>query len=752
MQWSISIGLYDNSVVAVDDQSHLMESRSLSSYLTGYVHDLMGNIIRRRAMLESLRGRVLRCQANDVARKADVVKPFLKTFRRVPKHKPEGDPAVPPPKKRAMKNSSVSFDIPQECHLWVGSRRVPKRKPEGDPAVPPPKKRAMKNSSVSFDIPQECHLWRLPDELLFDIMNLLDTDSLRSLSQVSKLLQGFSGRRYLAAVGFKFPIAGWLDLNEAVCEALPVWRRVSFRTMHTLWFTSSQVLTRQQLGAMCAFFDSLEDTQAVHRVHMYLYVDPTSISPIFGSLLASIQRSGCSELHASTHSVSCGSIRIPRKVHLLPSGLASLTSLNVSSPIFFFPHTIRFTLSMLQTALLASLRLNNTGLNPVQWAALLRKVNLPHLAELEVDQSCPLRALTSFLITHQAVSKLSISHYGVPTLSMQWTIRRPALHSLRELVGSAASVLGFLKSVTLSGNFQSLRIKFPPYYPGENVFPSILSCAEYLPHLPSLEIAMPTITSLDKLATFVAFPMNDRRIVPARHLTLRGTHPVLSTPDVLDIIVACREGLGIARGYMITRQDNVFAEVIPYECDETISLNTIVNRSYPRPNCYGDIATISPEKKVTLSPLWTAMTTHLWNIISCQARRTPTIIHGMVNNQSARYTISRSFLIHQTDVTSLSLSKPSKEIENPVDGRVTVASTSSVAEESASTINIRETTAVTSGVVVDTHSSATMPVETVENPWSEASENTAVVMRSIRSSPGRRSAFMNTAHLSDTIS
>ncbi|KAI6023547.1 hypothetical protein BKA83DRAFT_4125099 [Pisolithus microcarpus] len=559
MQWSISIGLYDNGFVAVGDQSgvnvgtppcHLMESQSLSSYLTDYVHDLMGNITRWRAMLENLRGRVPRCPADDVARKTDIVKPFLKTFRWVPKRKPEGDPAVPPPKKRAMKISSVSY---------VGSRRVPKRKPEGDPAVPPPKKRAMKNSSVSYDIPQECHLWQLPDELLFDIVNLLDTDSLRRLSQVSKLLQGFSGRRYLAAVGFKFPIAGWLDLNEAVCEALPVWRRVSFRTVHTLWFTSSQVLTRQQLGAMCAFFDSLEDTQAVHRVHMHLYVDPTSISPIFGSLLASIQRSGCSELHASTHSVSCGSIRIPREVHSFPSGLASLTSLNVSSPIFFFPHTIRFTLSMLQTVPLASLRLNNTGLNPVQWAALLRKVNLPCLTELEVDQSCPLRALTAFLITHQAVCKLTISHYGIPTLPMQRTTRRPTLHSLRELVGSVASVLGFLKSVTLSGNFQSLRIKFPPYYPGENVFPSILSCAEYLPHLPSLEIAMPTITSLDELAVFVAFPINDRRIVPARHLTLRGTHPVLSTPDVLDIIVE-------AQHCTRTRQDNVFAEVIPYEC------------------------------------------------------------------------------------------------------------------------------------------------------------------------------------------
>ncbi|KIK10773.1 hypothetical protein PISMIDRAFT_20111 [Pisolithus microcarpus 441] len=97
------------------------------------------------------------------------------------------------------------------------------------------------------------------------------------------------------------------------------------------------------------------------------------------------------------------------------------------------------------------------------------------------------------------------------------------------------------------------------------------------------------------------------------------------------------------------------------------------------------------------------------------------------------------------DVTSLSLSKSSKEIENPVDGRVTVAGASGVAEESASTVNIRETTAVMSGVVTDAHPSATMPVETVENPWSEASENTTVVMRSIGSGPGKRSAFANAA-------
>ncbi|KAI6009778.1 hypothetical protein PISMIDRAFT_14309 [Pisolithus microcarpus 441] len=59
------------------------------------------------------------------------------------------------------------------------------------------------------------------------------------------------------------------------------------------------------------------------------------------------------------------------------------------------------------------------------------------------------------------------------------------------------------------------------------------------------------------------------------------------------------------------------------------------------------------------------------------------------------------------DVMSLSLSKSSKEIENPVNGCVMVAGASGVAEESASTINIHETTAVMSGVVTDAVTSVT---------------------------------------------
>ncbi|KAI6098062.1 hypothetical protein EDD16DRAFT_1523964 [Pisolithus croceorrhizus] len=67
---------------------------------------------------------------------------------------------------------------------------------------------------------------------------------------------------------------------------------------------------------------------------------------------------------------------------------------------------------------------------PVQWAAFLCKVDLHHLTELEVDQTCPPHALTTFLIAHEAVSKLTISHCGIPAPSRQHSTHRSVLHSL----------------------------------------------------------------------------------------------------------------------------------------------------------------------------------------------------------------------------------------------------------------------------------------------------------------------------------
>ncbi|KAI5986575.1 hypothetical protein EDC04DRAFT_2615045 [Pisolithus marmoratus] len=122
-------------------------------------------------------------------------------------------------------------------------------------------------------------------------------------------------------------------------------------------------------------------------------------------------------------------------------------------------------------------------------------------------------------------------------MSAEYNTHHPILHSLQELVGPATTILSLLKLVMLPNNFQCLCIRFPPYYPEENALSSILSCAEYLPQLPSLEISMPMITSTDELAAFAAFPINDKCILPVWHLTFRGMHPVCSTPDVLGIIV-----------------------------------------------------------------------------------------------------------------------------------------------------------------------------------------------------------------------
>ncbi|KAI6139215.1 hypothetical protein BKA82DRAFT_165905 [Pisolithus tinctorius] len=218
---------------------------------------------------------------------------------------------------------------------------------------------------------------------------------------------------------------------------------------------------------------------------------------------------------------------------LFPS---TLTSLNISSPMFFFPHSIRFTLSVLQSAPLAILWLNNTGLSPLQWAVLLGKVNLPSLIELEVDQTCPYGALATCLIAHRA-----ISHCSFPTMSVEDITPRSVLHSLRKLAGPTTRILPLLKVITLPSDFQCLYITFHPYHPerNQNVFSDILPCVEYLPRLSHLEISMPMITSADELAAFITFPITDKHIIPVRDLTFRGIHPILSTPDVFDAIGHC---------------------------------------------------------------------------------------------------------------------------------------------------------------------------------------------------------------------
>ncbi|KAI6106014.1 hypothetical protein EV401DRAFT_1892856 [Pisolithus croceorrhizus] len=230
----------------VDDQSGVKLDTPLccpighpssSWYLTGHVCNLMGKPTRWEAMQQDLCGRVPKCKVNDITHKTEVVKSSLKSFGQVPKCKAEDDTVGLPTKRRVAESFSIHHSAVKSLPMLLG--RVPKHKVEGDATRLPLKRRVVKSSTNTHDMPQECHLWWLPNELLSDIADLLDTDSLRRLSQVSKLLQGISGHRYLASVGFKLLIVGWLDVNEANCEALPVWMCIAFRAVHTLWFTSS---------------------------------------------------------------------------------------------------------------------------------------------------------------------------------------------------------------------------------------------------------------------------------------------------------------------------------------------------------------------------------------------------------------------------------------------------------------------------------------------------------------------------------
>ncbi|KAI6011491.1 hypothetical protein EDC04DRAFT_2609891 [Pisolithus marmoratus] len=190
---------------------------------------LMRSVTRHEAMLYSLRvprPKVVTRMA-DAIRKAD-------------------DDAIELPAKRSV---ARSFSI---NHFHLGG--FPSAKQEGDSPGPPPKKRAIKS-------PSTCHT-----QIHFE-----------GYPKYANYCRTFLVVSYLAAVGFKLPIAGWLDVNEAGCVALPVWRHIAFRAVDVMWFTSLRTLSRHQLGAMCAFFDSLQDMQVVHKVYFHLYHDPSCI-------------------------------------------------------------------------------------------------------------------------------------------------------------------------------------------------------------------------------------------------------------------------------------------------------------------------------------------------------------------------------------------------------------------------------------------------------------------------------------------
>ncbi|KAI6009213.1 hypothetical protein EDC04DRAFT_2906639 [Pisolithus marmoratus] len=173
-----------------------------------------------------------------------IVIPISKLFGWVPKCKVDNNAIELPAKRSVVSSFSINHDmLPESKPLLVSFGQVPKHKVEGDSPGPPLKKRVIKSPSTCHVMPQECCLWQLPNELLLDIVDLLDTDSLRRLSQVCKLLQDISGCHYLAAVGFKLLIVGWLDVNKAGCVALPVWRHIAFRAVDIMWFMSSQMLS-----------------------------------------------------------------------------------------------------------------------------------------------------------------------------------------------------------------------------------------------------------------------------------------------------------------------------------------------------------------------------------------------------------------------------------------------------------------------------------------------------------------------------
>ncbi|KAF9233654.1 hypothetical protein BU15DRAFT_66408 [Melanogaster broomeanus] len=315
----------------------------------------------------------------------------------------------------------------------------------------------------------ECYLWCLPNELLLLIVEELAVDSLCLPSQVCTKLRDIAARLYFALLDFHTPDAdGWLAVEDAQSEALPLWRHSNtFSVPQVMWFASLRCTNDCQFVLLWIFFESLKGLQGVRCMHLCLYGGPTEDSPVFQSLLQSIQASGCKELFCS------GSRRVNAKPCMNGSSSYSrscLRVLEINSPLLFTSYSSSFTLSALRNAPLHHLALTNTKLTPDNWTTLLQSLSLLQLSILAVDDTCPI-----FIV-------LSIS-YG----------------STHCTVSGFLTVLSLVLGLDLP--FQCLAIRLNHLNDTQRLLPILLSCTEHFTDLQELQVTIPN--HADALSAYV---------------------------------------------------------------------------------------------------------------------------------------------------------------------------------------------------------------------------------------------------------
>ncbi|KAH7904680.1 hypothetical protein BJ138DRAFT_1119184 [Hygrophoropsis aurantiaca] len=376
-----------------------------------------------------------------------------------------------------------------------------------------------KHSPITF-------IFNLPTEMIMAITACLSGRDLLHASQVCHRLASIAGPMFMTECGLVLPPDEnkLLVLRGRAYDALMVWSRVvstSFKRYYCS-FAYDDSEARRQMRQLQRFWDQpmVMECESVH----FSYYNLDSVPSQFLDLLLVLSRKGCTRLECHGLSTVTPCLSGFRNTAVQRNAHSRLHSFRPSSPLFFTPPFIDYTIDALTNAHLRELGLFHTDLSPIQWAVLLPYALLPHLDTLEIESSCRITTLLKFLQRHPTVNHISIhvpkfsassrsagrrdlSNINLTDLStlsgpsyyvnslLQRLCHPPALSVLTlsfcEFSPPYRLMTDIIRSVTMCHSVFSLYVDLPPRGLHASHF-SLLGDELVMPHIKHLSIDVPT--------------------------------------------------------------------------------------------------------------------------------------------------------------------------------------------------------------------------------------------------------------------
>ena len=344
---------------------------------------------------------------------------------------------------------------------------------------------------------QICLMLYLPNELLAFIASYLPRESLRTLTQVSRLFREIAAPQFFRILCFEPPrVLATLNVEYTILEALSIWRRTdAFILPDSIWFSVTGTTNDRHLNILSVFFESLKGYEPFPRVHLHLLTAPRHPSHSFVRLLNCIRVSGCKDLHChdveQTYGLPRAGLKSSSFTRAAPSRDSKLEVLEMTSSLFFSPVVIPFTVTTLSNSPITHLTLTNTSLTAAQWSTLLKHLSLLHLLSLEVDVSCPAYSLVKFLARHN-VKHLTFSRGRTAISPSSNALVCIPLPSLERLDGPPVCIHSLASCAILPTTLESLTVRFYRSSSEAPLLEEVLACAAYFPGLDELHVRIPT--------------------------------------------------------------------------------------------------------------------------------------------------------------------------------------------------------------------------------------------------------------------